>query len=38
MLEKPNRLKSNDRSPDSLGWALFKLERYEESKVIFKQL
>ena len=33
MLEKANRLKSNDPFIiDSLGWALFKLERYEESK------
>ncbi len=34
MLEKANKLKSNDPFIiDSLGWALFKLERYEESKV-----
>ena len=33
MLEKANRLKSNDPFIiDSLGWALFKLERYKESK------
>ena len=33
MLEKANDLKSNDPYIiDSLGWALFKLERYEESK------
>ena len=33
MLEKANKLKSNDPYIiDSLGWALFKLERYEESK------
>ena len=33
MLEKANRLKSNDPYIiDSLGWALFKLERYTESK------
>jgi Flp pilus assembly protein TadD len=33
MLEKANKLKSNDPFIiDSLGWALFKLERYEESK------
>ncbi len=33
MLEKANELKSNDPFIiDSLGWALFKLERYEESK------
>ncbi len=33
MLEEANRLKSNDPFIiDSLGWALFKLERYEESQ------
>ena len=33
MLEKANKLKSNDPYiTDSLGWALFKLKRYEESK------
>ena len=33
MLEKANKLKSNDPFIiDSLGWALFKLKRYEESK------
>ena len=33
MLEKANKLKLNDPFIiDSLGWALFKLERYEESK------
>ena len=33
MLEKANRLKANDPFIiDSLGWALFKLNRYEESK------
>ena len=33
MLEKANRLKSNDPFIiDSLGWALFKLERYKESQ------
>ena len=33
MLEKANRLKLNDPYiTDSLGWALFKLERYKESK------
>ena len=33
MLEKANKLKSNDPYiVDSLGWALFKLERYKESK------
>ena len=33
MLEKANNLRSNDPYiTDSLGWALFKLERYEESK------
>ena len=33
MLEKANKLKSNDPFIiDSLGWALFKLERYRESK------
>ena len=33
MLEKANRLKSNDPYIiDSLGWALFKLKRYKESK------
>ena len=34
MLEKANKLRSNDPYIiDSLGWALFKLERYDESKV-----
>ena len=33
MLEKANKLKSNDPFIiDSLGWALFKLERFQESK------
>jgi len=33
MLERANKLKSNDPYiTDSLGWALFKLERYEEAK------
>ncbi len=33
MLEKANKLRSNDPYIiDSLGWALFKLERYKESK------
>jgi tetratricopeptide (TPR) repeat protein len=33
MLEKANKLRSNDPYIiDSLGWALFKLERYNESK------
>ncbi len=33
MLEKANQLKSNDPYIlDSLGWALFKLKRYKESK------
>jgi tetratricopeptide (TPR) repeat protein len=33
MLEKANQLRSNDPFIiDSLGWALFKLERYKESK------
>ena len=33
MLEKANKLKSNDPYIiDSLGWALFKLKRYDESK------
>ena len=33
MLEKANKLKTNDPFIiDSLGWALFKLERYKESK------
>ena len=33
MLEKANKLKSNDPFIiDSLGWALFKLQRYKESK------
>ena len=33
MLTKANNLKSNDPYIiDSLGWALFKLKRYEESK------
>ena len=33
MLEKANKLSSNDPYIiDSLGWALFKLERYKESK------
>ena len=33
MVEKANKLRSNDPYiTDSLGWALFKLERYKESK------
>ena len=33
MLEKANNLKSNDPYIiDSLGWALYKLKRYKESK------
>ena len=33
MLEKANNLKSDDPYIiDSLGWALFKLKRYEDSK------
>jgi tetratricopeptide (TPR) repeat protein len=33
MLEKANKLRTNDPYiTDSLGWALFKLKRYEESK------
>ncbi len=33
MLEKANKLRSNDPYiTDSLGWALFKLERYNEAK------
>ena len=33
MLEKANKLRANDPYIiDSLGWALFKLERYKESK------
>ena len=33
MLEKANRIKNNDPYIiDSLGWALYKLERYKESK------
>ena len=35
MLEKANRLKTNDPFIiDSLGWALFKLKRYEDQKII----
>ena len=38
MLEKADKLKSNDPYIiDSLGWALFKLERYEESKTYLQQ-
>ena len=33
MLEKANKLRSNDPYiTDSLGWALFKLERFKEAK------
>jgi len=33
MLEKANKIKRNDPFIiDSLGWALFKLEKYKESK------
>ena len=33
MLEKANKLRSNDPYiTDSLGWALYKLERYKEAK------
>ena len=38
MLEKANKLKSNDPYIiDSLGWALFKLERFKESKDYLQQ-
>ncbi len=38
MLEKANKLKSNDPYIiDSLGWALFKLKRYKESKDYLQQ-
>ena len=38
MLEKANELKANDPYIiDSLGWALFKLGRYEESKDYLQQ-
>ena len=38
MLEKANKLKSNDPYIiDSLGWALFKLEKYKESKNFLQQ-
>ena len=33
MLEKANKLRSNDPYiTDSLGWALYKLKRYEDAK------
>ena len=33
MLERANKLRSNDPFiTDSLGWALFKLEKYKEAK------
>ena len=36
MLEKANEIKSNDPYIiDSLGWALFKLKRYKESKNLY---
>ena len=38
MLEKANKLRSNDPYIiDSLGWALFKLKRYQESKEYLQQ-
>ncbi len=38
MLEKANKIKSNDPFIiDSLGWALFKLERFQESKDYLQQ-
>ena len=38
MLEKANKIKSNDPYIiDSLGWALFKLKRYQESKEYLQQ-
>ncbi|MDC0903176.1 tetratricopeptide repeat protein [Pelagibacteraceae bacterium] len=38
MLEKANNLKSNDPYIiDSLGWALFKLKKYEDSKKYLRQ-
>ena len=38
MLEKANKLKSNDPYIiDSLGWALYKLKRYKESKNFLQQ-
>ena len=38
MLEKANRLEMNDPFIiDSLGWALFKLKRYDDSKNYLQQ-
>ena len=38
MIEKANKLRSNDPYIiDSLGWALFKLEKYKESKNLLQQ-
>ena len=37
MLKKANKLKSNPYIIDSLGWALFKLKRYKESKDYLQQ-
>ena len=33
MLEKANKLRSNDPTLQLLGWALFKLERYKGQKL-----
>ena len=38
MLEEANRLKSNDGYiTDSLGWALYKLKKYEKAKEYLKK-
>ena len=38
MLEKANRLRSNDGYiTDSLGWALYKLKKYEKAKEYLKK-
>ena len=38
MLEEANKLRTNDGYiTDSLGWALFKLQKYEEAKKILQK-
>ena len=37
MLEEANRLRSNDGYMDSLGWALYKLGKFEKQKNFYNQ-
>ena len=39
MLEKANKLKKNDGYiTDSLGWALYKLNKFDEAKVVLEDM